>query len=124
MKLYRIEIVLKNGQVTGCAEYMGYTTLVTGWNPLPLPSGRAVRRISVRDRFWFTQAGWDKYGSVLWRCLHNEIAAHIAMMGQQATLKERTADMASYEKITYSDEWQVAIRILKSPLGKNTHAIK
>jgi len=112
-KLYRIEITHPKLETTGCADYCNVAKLLIGLEPMPLPSGPKVRRISLRDRFWFTQAGWEKYGKVLWDIMHNELAWHMGAANHKPILKERSATMPENEKITYSDEWQVAIRILR-----------
>lgn len=85
-------------RATGTLMGAMYADFTSSWTDLPAPS-----RVHPRARFWFTEAGWDKYG--------RETLAEAMRSGRTWRLLKRKNPPRS--AVVYRDRWQVALLPVK-----------
>ncbi len=71
-----------------------FTAALDGWADLPYPP-----RVNPRARFWFTEAGWRRYG--------RDVAAAAEASGRTYRVVRRKNPPDS--AVVYRDRWQVAV---------------
>lgn len=81
-----------------CGAFMA---AVDGWHDLPMPTHLQ----HPRARFWFTEAGWRRYG--------RQVAAAAGASGRTYRVLRRKNPPAS--AVVYRDRWQVAVLPHREP---------